>query len=615
MCGIAGFWGGGDRMALVAMTAALAHRGPDAEGFFMDDAVALGHRRLSVVDIKGGSQPMRDTARGLALVYNGEIYNHAELRLELEKEGETFTSGHSDTETVLRAFAAWGPACFRRFNGMFALALYDAPRRKLWLARDRFGEKPLFYARAREGFAFASEIGALKLWPGFDHGADRGNIQRFFAWNYLPGTRTIYRNCASLAPASFLCLDLASGGVEISPYWEYRLEPDEALTDRHAPELAGELRRLLVQAVKRRLLADVPLGIFLSGGLESGAVLAAAVRAADPAEIETFTIGFTEKSFDESAKAAKVARHLGVRNHCDTLSEEAVRQSLGAVLSRMSEPFGDASLIPTFHLCAFARKRVTVALTGDGGDELLGGYDPLAAIAPARLYRKVVPGTLHRLLRAAAALVPAQDRNMSLEFRVKRLLRGLGWPESMQIPVWMSGLDPQEVADFFEQPLTAADLFADAENLWRRHPDATPLEQAFLFFACLYLADDILVKSDRASMQVSLETRAVFLDNDLVDFCRKLPMRFKYRNGKRKWLLRKALEPWLPPDILHQPKKGFGIPLNRWLRSLPAPAAPVPGLKPGVVERCRALHQQRKGDFRYFLWDMQAWAHLQRELS
>ena len=610
MCGIAGFCGGGGRKALIAMTTALAHRGPDAEGFFMDDAVALGHRRLSVVDIAGGSQPMHDRARGLTLVYNGEIYNHAELRRELEKEGESFTSGHSDTETVLHAFAAWGPGCFRRFNGMFALALYDAPRRKLWLARDRFGEKPLFYAHSPKGFAFASEIGALRLWPGFDHSADRGNIQRFFAWNYLPGTRTIYHDCASLAPASSLCLDLASGGMEISPYWHYRLAPDESLTNRQAPELAEELRRLLIQAVKRRLLADVPLGIFLSGGLDSGAVLAAAVQAADPGELETFTIGFTEKSFDESAKAARVARHLGVRNHCDMLSEAAVRASLGDVLSRMSEPFGDASLIPTFQLCAFARKHVTVALTGDGGDELLGGYDPLAAITPARLYRKVVPQALHRLFRAAASLVPAQDRNMSLEFRVKRLLRGLGWPESMQIPIWMSGLDPQEVAAFFEQPLTAAELFADAESLWRKHPDATPLEQAFLFFACLYLSNDILVKSDRASMQVSLETRAVFLDNDLVDFCRKLPMRFKYRNGKRKWLLKKALEPWLPPDILHQPKKGFGIPLNRWLRSLPPPVASVPGLRPGVVGRCRGLHQQRKGDFRYVLWDMQAWAHL-----
>lgn len=613
MCGIAGFWGAGDRQALVAMTTALAHRGPDAEGFFLDGAVALGHRRLSVVDIEGGGQPMRDPAQGLTLVYNGEIYNHAELRRELEKEGHAFTSGHSDTETVLRAFAAWGAACFPRFNGMFALALYDSARRRLWLARDRFGEKPLFYTRTARGFAFASEIGALSLWPGFDHSADRANIQRFFAWNYLPGSRTVWRHCQSLPAGSSLCLDLASGAVETSPYWEYRLAPDEALTERHAPELAEELRRLLIQAVKRRLLADVPLGIFLSGGLDSGAVLAAAVQAAEPDELETFTIGFAEKSFDESAKAARVARHLGVRNHCDTLSEEAVRASLGAVLSRMSEPFGDASLIPTFHLCAFARRRVTVALTGDGGDELLGGYDPLAAIAPARLYRRLVPGPLHRLFRAAAGLVPARDRNMSLEFRVKRLLRGLGWPESIQIPVWMSGLDPAEVAAFFERPLDAAELFADAESLWRRHPGATPLEHAFLFFACLYLGNDILVKSDRASMQVSLETRAVFLDNDLVDFCRRLPMRFKYRHGGRKWLLKKALEPWLPPDILHQPKKGFGIPLNRWLRSLPAPAASVPGLKPGVARLCRELHQKRKGDFRYFLWDMQAWAHLQPE--
>ena len=615
MCGIAGFVGGGDRAALRSMTDALAHRGPDAEGFFIDGALALGHRRLSVVDIQGGSQPMSLGGRGLTLLYNGEIYNHALLRAELESRGELFKSGHSDTETVLHAFAAWGEKCFVRFNGMFALAIYDAINRKLWLARDRFGEKPLFYAQNAGGFAFASEMGALSLWPGFDYEMDEGNIQRFFAWNYLPGDRTIFKNCKSLPPGSFLCLDLASRKMRLSRYWQYSLEPDTALTDRHEAELAEELRRLLIQSVKRRLLADVPIGVFLSGGLDSSAVLAAATHASTASEIDSYTIGFTEKSFDESGKAARVAEYLGVRNHCAMLTQKDVQASLAPILSRMSEPFGDASLVPTFHLCAFARKSVTVALTGDGGDEFLGGYDPLAALGPAALYRRFMPGLLHGFLRRIVNLVPASDRNMSLEFRIRRLLRGLGWPENMQLPIWMSGLDPSEIDRFFADALPPEELFADAARLWRENPCAGLLEQAFMFFACLYLPDDIFVKSDRASMQVSLETRSVFTDNDLVDFCRKLPMRFKYRNGKRKYLLKKALEGWLPPDILNQPKKGFGIPLNLWLRSLPAPAARVPGLKAGTIEYCMQAHKKCRGDFRYFLWDLHAWAQLPSRLS
>lgn len=610
MCGITGFVGDGGARDIERMTESLRHRGPDDGNIFMGDRVALGHRRLSIIDLKDGAQPMCDPESGLVLVYNGEIYNHMELRRELEKTGRQFRSDHSDTETLLKAFAQWGWQCFPRFNGMFACAIYDPGHKKIWLARDRFGEKPLFYCHNEKGFAFASEICALKLWPGFDTSFNPDNVQRFFAWNYLSGNRCVHKDCHALPPGSWLCLDLDSMRAEISTWWRFELKPDPGVTDAMEPELVEELRRLLIQSVRRRLLSDVPLGVFLSGGIDSSAVLAAAIRVNGPESLNTFTIGFHEKSFDESTKAAAVASALQVPNSVEYLSEKDMRQSIPHILARMSEPFGDASLIPTFHLSRFARQHVKVALSGDGGDELFGGYDPLAAISPAQIYSRLVPGWLHRVARAALAWVPASDKNMSLDFKIRRALRGLSWPAAIRVPIWMSGLDPDEVYNFFEKPLTADELFADAARLHARHPDLDELAQAMLFFTRLYLPDDILVKSDRASMMVSLEARAIFLDNDLVDFCASLPIRFKYRKGHRKYLLKKALEGWLPDNILRQPKKGFGIPLNLWLRSLAAPRGEIPGLKAGVLKYCRELHQRRRGDFRFFLWDAQAFSRM-----
>lgn len=610
MCGITGFVGGGARGDIEKMTLALLHRGPDDGGIYTDDNVALGHRRLSVLDIESGVQPMRDDESGAVIVYNGEIYNHLSIRRELEKTGRVFRTRHSDTETVLRAFLAWGPDCLQRFNGMFAFALYLPGEKKLFLARDRFGEKPLFYARSKAGFAFASEIVALKLWPAFDASVNAADAQRFFAWNYEPGNRTIYKNCASLPPGSWACLDFSSARFSISEYWRFRLNPDPSLTDDKESELIEELRRLLIQAVKRRLLADVPLGVFLSGGIDSGAVLAAATRVTDPAAINSFTIGFREKSFDESDKAAVVAKALGVKNRVRYLTEADVQASIASILAKMSEPFGDASLIPTYHLASFARQSVTVTLSGDGGDELFGGYDPLAAIRPAAYYQKLIPFWLNALLRAFVNRLPASDRNMSLEFKIKRFLRGVAHDASMRLPVWMSGLEPAEIREFFHNPLTADELYEDAVRLWFYDDTQDDMGRAFTFFTSLYLPDDILVKSDRASMMVSLETRAVFLDNDVADFCARLPMRFKYRDGQRKYLLKKAMRGWLPDEIIDRPKKGFGIPLNLWLRSMPEVNPSVPDLKPGVISRCNRLHKRRAGDFRYFLWDLQSFARL-----
>lgn len=609
MCGIAGFIGDGADEHLQAMTAALMHRGPDAQGFFTDGSVHLGHRRLAIVDLACGQQPMRDSASGVVLVYNGEIYNHLEIRRRLEQNGHVFTTSHSDTETLLRAYLAYGCDCFALFNGMFAVAIFDPRERVIVLARDRFGEKPLFYTHNAHGLAFASEIASLAHWSFFDKSINTANLQRFLGWGYLPAGRTLHPSCYGLPPASWLQYDLVSQKIRTKSYWQFELMPDESLTDSDEPRLVEELRHLLVEAVRRRLLSDVPLGVFLSGGIDSSAVLAAASQCLEPDAISAFSIGFREPSFDESGNAREVAEFIGCKHYVSMLTADDLRATAPDILGRMSEPLGDASLIPTEHLAAFARKYVTVALSGDAGDELFAGYDPLAALAPAALYRRCVPAFVHRLLRSGLSHVSSSDRNMSLEFKLKRVLRGLSYDRALQLPIWMSPLEPAELPLFFEQPLTAEEIYEDALTLYHQHQGADDLSQALYFFTRFYLSDDILVKVDRAAMMVSLESRAVFLDNDIVAFCQRLPNRFKYRNGVRKYILKKALAGWLPERILNLPKKGFGIPLNNWLRSMPDPKAQW-GIDAGHLATALEMHKSRRGDLRLFLWAVHVLNHL-----
>jgi len=612
MCGIAGFWGSGTRETLAHMVASLKHRGPDEHGLYIskDESVAggvyLGHSRLAILDATCGKQPFVDEKTQTALVYNGEIYNHKEIRRELEGLGHLFVTSHSDTETVLRSFLEWGPGSFKKFNGMFALAIHVPVRHQLWLARDRFGEKPLFYARTQHGFCFASEIRALTLWDSFDSTIDMGNAQRYFAWGYMPGGRTLYRNCFSLPPGSWRLEDLRTREERTERYYFFKLTPDHSLTEEKEPALVEELRALLVQAVSRRLLSDVPLGIFLSGGMDSSAILAAATRILPPNQIDAFTVGFTEPSFDEAPNAKLVADAFGVRHHVSYLSLDRMRSESLSILGRMSEPLGDASLVPTKILSAFTRQKVIVALSGDGGDELFAGYDPFLALKPALLYDRFMPKAVHKAFQRAVQFLPVSDKNMSLEFKLKRFLRGLDYPASICLPVWMSPLTPLEIADIFETPLSAEELYEDALTLWEKNRNYDALQQSLMFFTHYYLPDDILVKVDRATMMDSLESRAVFLDNDLVTFCERLPDHFKLRNGTRKYLLKKALHGWLPESVIRLPKKGFGIPLNRWLREMKCSPSVESGMRNTEVLNMYTRHLWRKGDHRLFLWSFLA---------
>ncbi|MBM6583769.1 asparagine synthase (glutamine-hydrolyzing) [Microvirga sp. BT689] len=608
MCGIAGFVGAGDKAVLTSMTEALAHRGPDGEGYFTEEEkhLFLGHRRLAIVDVAGGEQPMWDGDGEICIVFNGEIYNHGEIRRELEVKGYCFRSDHSDTETLIYGYKEWGGDLPRRLNGMFAFAIYDRSRQQLFLARDRFGEKPLYYSDRPDLFAFASELTALTTHPALPRTADPAAVRKLFAYGYIPAPYAFWKGCRKLPAGHTLTYDLRSRRSAISTYSTFMLCPDRGLTEKHEPQLIEELRYLLRQAVQRRLLSDVPLGFFLSGGIDSSAVVAFAAQVLDPCHIKTFTIGFAEPSFDESAYARAVAQHLGTDHSEKILSIETAKDLIEETLSRLDEPLGDASILPTHLLSAFTRERVTVALSGDGGDELFAGYDPFDALKPASLYSKAVPAPLHAIFRKLAGLMPPSTSNMSFDFKIKRTLQGLSYPEAAWAPAWMAPLDKEEIADLVGEPVSLEELYGDAIDLWESGRDRglTQAERLLEFFTRFYLPDDILAKVDRAAMMNSLESRAVFLDNDVADFCSRLPIQFKFRNGQRKYLLKKAVEGLLPDEIINRRKKGFGIPTTKWLRTIP-PVLPVDA--PLGADRHLALrwwkdHRAGRADHRLFLW-------------
>ena len=614
MCGFAGFVGAGGHEDLREMTAALAHRGPDDESFYLDpDAhVFLGHRRLAIIDIDGGRQPMWNEDSDVGVVFNGEIYNHVELRRELVARGHVFRSSHSDTEVLVHGFEEWGEDLPLRLNGMFAFAVYDRGRRSVFLARDRFGEKPLYYTRQNGFFGFASELQALHRHRLFDPTIDPRSVQKFFAYGYIPAPNALFRNSFKLPGGSRLRYDLDTGEITSSRYWRFTLEPDESLDDSAEDELAEELRHLLTQAVKRRLMSDVPLGVFLSGGIDSSSLVALAATQVPADNLKTLTIGFREPSFDESAYAREVAAAIGTDHQERQLGITAARDLMPGILGRLDEPLGDASILPMYLLSDFARTQVTVALSGDGGDELFAGYDPFRALRPAGWYRRLTPPPLHRGMRRLADMLPISVRNMSLDFKVRRSLTGLSYPSKLWNPVWLGPVEPDAIAELFLEPVRVEEVYSEALSLWDETASDNLIDKTLEFYTNLYLQDDILMKVDRASMMVSLESRAVFLDNDVVDFARRLPHRFKFRNGTRKYLLKKALTGLLPDRILRRRKKGFGIPLTSWLREFPPilPMHRVDGIDAEWVNRRWHEHRRGKADHHLFLWSWLSFQHV-----
>ena len=616
MCGIAGFVGPGDRGHLIAMTRALEHRGPDGEGIYEDESahVFFGHRRLAIVDLVGGYQPMANEDHTILVIFNGEIYNHATLRKELISRGHIFRTDHSDTEVLVHGYEEWGEDLPARLNGMFAFAIYDKLHRRLFLARDRFGEKPLYYLMRPGLFAFASELTAMLQHPLASRSLDIRSVQKFFAHGYIPAPNALFEHCRKLPGGCHLSYDAASGSFSIKRYWRFNIEPDERLTEADDDRLADELRALLIQAVERRLMSDVPLGLFLSGGIDSAGVLAAATKLRGRNSVETFTVGFTERSFDESGHARSIAQMLGSLHHDEILDLSKAHDLIPIVLKKMDEPLGDASLLPTYLLSMFTRKSVKVALSGDGGDELFAGYDPFKALVPARIYERFVPSNIHLLLRRLVGAIPISTANMSFDFKLRRTLIGLSHSQPLWNPIWLAPLEPRDIDDIFEHPLPPEELYEEVLTLWQSGEAKDLVDRTLEFYTNFYLQDDILMKVDRAAMMNSLETRAIFLDNDLVEFCRRLPNRFKIRRGQRKYLLRRALRGLVPDNVLARPKKGFGIPIAKWLRTTPTkpPLASVDGTRMERVLDRWIQHRAGKADQRLFLW---SWLALQSILQ
>lgn len=590
MCGLTGGWSrqrfGELQEALPRMTRALVHRGPDDDGhwFEADAGIALGHRRLAIVDLSpAGHQPMVSASGRWVIAYNGEIYNHQDLRVELEASGKAPPwQGHSDTETLLAAIEAWGvPAALQRSGGMFAFALWDREERALWLARDRFGEKPLYYGWNRGMFLFASELKALRAVPGFETAIDRQAVALYLRHNAIPAPFSIYRGISKLLPGHLLRLELAALERGETPaaqaYWNAAEQAAAGMAnpfDGSESEATDALETLLRDAVGRQMVADVPLGAFLSGGIDSSVVVAM-MQAQSSRPVRTFSIGFKEASYNEAEHAAAVARHLATDHTELYVTPEDALGVIPRLPSIYDEPFADASQVPTTLVAQLARDHVTVALSGDGGDELFGGYNRY--FLAARLWRRLetvplalrklaargitaVPvGAWNALYGAASPLIPARAR---LSMAGDKLHKGAG------VLAARSGQDLYRGLISAWEP---GDLMHGIEESRRFGPardlrGGSLAEYMMLEDACHYMPDDNLVKVDRAAMSCSLETRVPLIDHRVFEFAWRLPLHYKIKGGTGKHILRELLYRHVPKSLIERPKMGFGVPIDSWLR-------------------------------------------------
>ena len=606
MCGICGFVGAGSSDVLGRMNALLFHRGPDEGGTWSADEppVYLGNRRLAIVDLPCGHQPMSTAEGDLVITFNGEIYNHHELRTELQKLGHKFQSDHSDTEVLLLGYRQWGTKLVSRLNGMWAFALYDINRRRLFCSRDRFGKKPFYFSRKNGALVFASELTSLTAHPNVPQKISRHALQKYFAYGYIPAPLSIFDGVQKLPAGCSLVVDVRSLEFQIEKYWNLVLEPFETIPRDPENEWGEQLRELLDRAVARRLIVDVPLGVFLSGGIDSSAVTAFAARHVTEGQLKTFSVGFREKSFDETAFGRQVSAIFKTDHRVETLSPDRARELVDDCLARLDEPLGDSSLLPTYLLSRFTRQHVKVALGGDGGDELFAGYGPFQALRHAQMYRAVFPKPVHAAIQALFGWLPVSHANMALDFKIKRALRGLDHSPRLWTPIWMAPVEPAGIAELFGEDVSVEDLYSEAIEQWENCPQDNLIDKTLQFYTKLYLQDDILTKVDRASMMNSLEVRAPFLDIDVVDLVRRIPANYKFRSGISKYILKKALKGILPHEILHRPKKGFAPPIGAWFKSgdLRIDNLELPMLNLDAVQRRIASHAKGKSDERAFLW-------------
>src|SRR5262245_22164304 len=624
MCGITGaIWTDPERAVsaptLQRMTDCLRHRGPDADGTYYSEfryrppyesmpGVALGHRRLSIIDLATGGQPMCNEDGSVWIVFNGEAYNYQALRYRLEGSGHKFRTD-SDTETIIHLYEDEGPECFRHLNGMFAVALWDANRRRLVLGRDRLGKKPLVYRHEPGRLMFASELKSLLEVPGLPREIDPAAVDEYLAYQYVPHPNTIFRGYSKLPPGHYAVYQ--DDRLEVRPYWT----PDLARERRIGkPQAIAELRELLESAVKLRMRSDVPLGAFLSGGVDSS-IIVALMQQQSATPVKTFTIGFSEQEYDESKFAERVARHLRTEHRVLEVRPDAL-EVLPKLAYHYDEPFADSSAIPTWYVSKLTREHVTVSLSGDGGDELFAGYPRYKAAALAGRFARFPP------LRSLAASrwwqwLPSSGRQKSLFRKIKRFSEALSLPPERRYLDWV-GIFPERLRGELYRDEFLAQLTTDPasflRNAWRRCQGRDAVTCASLADMQTYLVCDIMTKVDIASMGHGLECRAPLLDYRVVEFAASLPLKFKYRRGRGKWLLRQAFGHLLPREVFTRKKMGFSVPLDYWFRNELKPLAadlllsPTSRshefLRPEAIQSLWDAHQERRYDQSNRLWSL-----------
>jgi len=648
MCGLAGFFGPATRndadLSAIAqrMNDTIYLRGPDSHGVWSDQAhgLALGHRRLSILDLSPeGHQPMVSSNGRFVIVFNGEVYNFRDLRAELEAAGHAFR-GHSDTEIMLAAFCQWGvQAATKRFNGMFAFAVWDRDEKLLHLGRDRLGEKPLYYGWMADGtLLFGSELKALKAHPSFQGEINRDAIAGLLKLNYIADPHSIYQGIYKLPPATLLTWDGSSARPKPEHYWDLRAVAEASIQDPYRgseQEAISELEALLKDAVGIRMVSDVPLGAFLSGGIDSSTIVAL-MQAQSSKPVRTFTIGFHEKNFNEAGFAKEVAQHLGTDHTELYISPRETLDVIPKLPAMYDEPFSDYSQIPTFLVCQMARQHVTVALSGDAGDELFSGYERY--FVGRSLWNKIsaLPGwgrkataggltllsarTLNTLIEPFKKLLPAKYHHVSVGDKLHKLAEVLrvSEPVDMYQNLVSHWKHPEQVVINGREPITA---LTDNSN-WPRVPDFT--HRMMHLDMETYLPGDILTKVDRASMGVSLEGRIPLLDPRVIEFAWRIPLSMKVKGGQGKWLLRQVLYKHVPQKLIDRPKMGFSVPIGEWLRGelrdwaealLDESRLKREGyFHPAPIREKWHEHLEGSRNWQYYLWDVlmfQAWLEAQ----
>ncbi|HEV2380196.1 MAG TPA: asparagine synthase (glutamine-hydrolyzing) [Terriglobia bacterium] len=597
MCGICGILSLNlaplARPELIApMTARLVHRGPDSEGRLERSYLALGIRRLKVIDLATGDQPLCNEPGDVSLIFNGEIYNFRELRQGLLERGHRLRT-HSDGEVIAHLYEEKGPDCLGDLNGMFAIALWDDRAQRLLLARDRAGEKPLYYWRDANTFVFASEIKSLLEYPEVPRQPDFDGWTEYLFHGYIPAPRSAFRDIHKLPAAHQLVVE--KGEITIEPYWrlaDHLRSPQAPRVTRDQEEgLVVELRERVRQAAVSRLVSDVPLGVFLSGGVDSSTLVALMSELA-PGQVNSFSVSFADHSFNEQPYASLVARHFRTRHHTFEANAANLREALDHMACHLDEPLADPAVLPTFLMSRFARSEITVALSGEGSDELFGGYPTYIGARVADFYLRLPRALRERVLRPLGQRLPVSSSAVPLGFFLRLFLAQAERPAAERHLVWFGIFAPEELEMLLEPgwpgPRPGPSLFAILPRLLESTRfESTLAEMLYLDFRT-YLQDDLLAKVDRASMACSLELRTPFLDQRLVEFAAGLPASLKLRHFRLKDILKRAVEPWVPPQVIHRQKRGFSVPIANWMRQ---------ELRPLLQEKLSPERLQRQGWF------------------